>query len=147
MTLPADPFGRSRLPASALDREARVRLLAQARDALDAGQPIPQDAARLLARALATVFDDGGSLDAALGLRPRRGSHRTPARMLRQEARDRIVVEVVEAVGSPSAAARVFAGKSAPPDALRSIVEAERGRLPRSATQVRRIFNARTSSR
>lgn len=58
-----DPFGRSSLPP-AFDREARVRLLAEAAEALLAGR-LPDPAARLfLAGALQSWLRDGGRLGA-----------------------------------------------------------------------------------
>ena len=61
--LPLDPFGRSAIPAG-FTREDRVRLLAEAAEALLAGR-LPDPAARLfLGGALQSWLRDGGRLGA-----------------------------------------------------------------------------------
>ncbi len=51
-----DPFGRSRLPPGHLDAPARVRLLLKAAEAMEAGKPVPEDAAKLLGKALTSAY-------------------------------------------------------------------------------------------
>lgn len=146
--LPADPFGRSRLPLDALDRAARVRLLAQARDALAAGEPPPPEAAALLAQGLDRALREGVPLDRALGLRPPRGSRRTAARLARQAERNWLIVRVAEALGGNCAAVvRVIAAEAAPPPEVAPLVrELRRFTLPKSAEAVRRIVRTGASS-
>lgn len=90
--LPADPFGRSRLPAG-FDRASRVRLIAEAAEALLAGQ-LPHPAARLfLAGALVAWLRDGGRIGALerdyLKVAAPRRSTATPARLWQRECSTR----------------------------------------------------------
>ena len=85
-----DPFGRSSLPP-AFDREARVRLLAEAAEALLAGR-LPDPAARLfLAGALQSWLRDGGRCGSLerdfLRVTQRERSRLTPQRLYARCAR------------------------------------------------------------
>ena len=90
MTLPHDPFGRSRLP-SAFTREDRVRLLAEAAEALLRGE-MPAPAARLfLAGALTAWLREGGRCGSLerdyLRVTQRERSKLTPQRLFARCAR------------------------------------------------------------
>lgn len=62
-SLPADPFGRSRLPAT-FDRAGRVALLAECADALLAGR-LPSVSARMfVGSALSSWISEGGRIGA-----------------------------------------------------------------------------------
>lgn len=63
MTIPADPFNRTRLPA-AFDREGRIQLLGEVASALLAGQPVPREGAAFVAGAILSWLDQGGRLGA-----------------------------------------------------------------------------------
>lgn len=77
-----DLFGRSRLPDAPITRADRVHLLHQAADALQAGDAIPDAAARWLGEGLARWLEGGGDLELVLGVRAPRGSHRTPQKLV-----------------------------------------------------------------
>ena len=83
--LPLDPFGRPCALPAGMTREDRVQLLKVAADALMAGE-LPDAPARLfLAGALCAWLEQGGSLEGKfLRVRPPRGSHHTPAALLRK---------------------------------------------------------------
>lgn len=85
-----DPFGRARLPPSAASLQDRVEALLEAREALQDGRPLDPATARWLADGLQRFLFAGEPLDRALGLRARRGSHRTPQSLIGDERlRDR----------------------------------------------------------
>lgn len=98
-----DPFGRSRLPA-AYTREQRVALLHEAALAMLAGETVAPEAARLLGGALCAWLTHGGSLEHRLQVKARRGSHRTPAAVLRQVIAQAERTSAVE----PAAQTRTF---------------------------------------
>lgn len=77
-----DLFGRSRLPDAPITRADRVRLLHQAAEALQAGEPMPRFAARWLGEGLVRWLEDGGDLELVLGVRAPRGSHTTPQKLV-----------------------------------------------------------------
>lgn len=84
MTLPADPFGRSALPAG-FSREGRVRLIAEAAEALLDGR-LPSAPARLfVAGALQAWLREGGRCGALekdyLRVTQRERSRLTPQRL------------------------------------------------------------------
>ncbi len=90
MTLPLDPFGRGALPPT-FDRAGRVRLIAEAADALLKGE-LPEPAARLfLAGAISAWLKQGGRVGdlertyLRVSAPPR--STMTPARLLASAAR------------------------------------------------------------
>ena len=79
-----DPWGRSSLPVAHADRPTRVALLIKAADALVAGEPVPQDAAQLLGKALQEWLRAGGDLDRLLEIRGVPGSHTTVPTLVRR---------------------------------------------------------------
>ena len=70
------------MPAAPITRADRVRLLHQAAEAMQAGDSLPDAAARWLGEGLARWLEDGGDLELVLGVRAPRGSHRTPQRLI-----------------------------------------------------------------
>lgn len=72
------------MPDAPVTRADRVRLLHQVAQALRAGDPMPDAAARWLAAGLAHWFEVGGDLELTLGLRAPRGSHMTPQKLILQ---------------------------------------------------------------
>jgi len=91
-----DPFGRSALPP-AFDREARVRLIAEAAEALLAGE-MPNAAARLfVAGALSAWLRDGGRCGSLerdfLRVTQRERSTLTPQRLLARSSASRATAD------------------------------------------------------
>ncbi|WP_128001092.1 hypothetical protein [Piscinibacter defluvii] len=81
MTLPADPFGRSRLPRGAT-RHDRVALLLEAFEALLAGELPCLEACMFLGGAGTAWLREGGDLERDfLRVAAPAGSHRTPAQI------------------------------------------------------------------
>ena len=84
MSLPPDPFGRTK-PPSGFDRADRVRLLHIAARALVAGEEVPRDAALFLGGAVEGWLASGGDLEGSfLQLRAPRGCHHTPSVLFRR---------------------------------------------------------------
>lgn len=81
----SDPFGRSRVTARDEPLEQRVMRFLAVIEALRAGQALERATATLLADALEKFLLHGIELDKALGLRARRGSHRTPQALIGDE--------------------------------------------------------------
>ena len=86
-----------------LTREERVALLGAAAEALLGDLPLAADARLLLGLALRRWLDEGGDLDRHLGVRARRGSHRTPAALMR-----RLVVHPDDEAGGPASEVRRY---------------------------------------
>lgn len=80
MTLPLDPFGRSRMPGD-IDRETRVRLIGEAFEALIEGRMPSPEAARFLGTKGLAWLNGGGSLERDHLRVIKRHSHHTPARL------------------------------------------------------------------
>ena len=70
------------MPTMPITRADRVRLLHQAAEALQAGDSLPDAAARWLGEGLARWLEDGGDLELVLGVRAPRGSHTTPQKLV-----------------------------------------------------------------
>lgn len=75
--IPHDPFGRSRPSLDAETLEQRVLRLIEAAQALRAGRTLDPATAGWLADGLERFLYAGEPFDKSLGLRARRGSHRT----------------------------------------------------------------------
>jgi hypothetical protein len=86
MSLPADPFGRARVPRTTT-RAGRVALLQELADALLEGR-LPSAEARCWfgATVQGWLEGPGGELDDALGIRAPRGSHHTPQALARRSS-------------------------------------------------------------
>jgi hypothetical protein len=80
-----DPFGRSDLPPAAASLQDRVQALLEVVEALERGRQVDPVTARWLATGAKRFLFERVPLDVALGLRARRGSHRTPQRLIADE--------------------------------------------------------------
>ncbi len=84
MSLPLDPFGRSRLPADA-DRRERVRRLLEVARALVEGREPDRAAALFVGAALEAYLRRGGKLERDyLRITPPRGSNLTAQEVARR---------------------------------------------------------------
>ncbi len=77
---------------------------------------------RWLGETLVAWLDGGGSLDAALGVKPPRGSRRTPQEIVRRELADSLLLALARDVGD-EAAGLMVSGAVPPPDELAALVE------------------------
>jgi len=114
-----DAFGRLVVDPSVLSHGDRVDVLRRLAGSLQAAD---DRETRWLGASIGQWLRDGGDLARALGLRPRRGSHRSAQYILATEHRDRLLVRLVSAVGQ-SRAARILSGAEPAPAAVVVLVE------------------------
>lgn len=131
----------------------------EAVEAMEAGNPIPMAAARVLVRAL-RAYLDGTERDItrALGLRPRRGgAAEVPARLERRQARDALIDRAFHSMsGKDTARADRLARLLAAPPCSTVITESDvfayvdslrsqhGGDLPSSGRQILRVVRGET---
>lgn len=137
--------------------EAKLAYLRAACEAMRAGQPVPEDAARYIAPAFEIyLLGECRDLTTALGLRPRQGGrYETPAQIVRGREREKLILRVAGRVpdrDKARACARLIAGNAVIDDPeIAAAVEKLRTEfaddLPGSVRQYRRILAAgRTSN-
>ncbi len=131
--------------------EAKLAYLRAACEAMRAGQPVPEDAARYIAPAFESyLLGECRDLTTALGLRPRQGGrYETPAQIVRRRERDALILHVAGRApdrDKARACERLIVGNAVINDPeIATAVEKLRaefaGELPRSARQYRRILD------
>lgn len=88
MSLPPDPFGRTKVPAT-FDRAGRIRLLGEAAEALLDGREVPREAGLYLGGAVLSWLHQGGRLGALerdyLKVSGAQRSRLTPARLWQRD--------------------------------------------------------------
>jgi hypothetical protein len=132
-----DFAGRLLVDPAQLSRVERIDELRRLAGTLQGdGKPDPR-ASTWLGRAIGDWLHGGGDFAEHLGILPPRGSHATAQNLLRQEARDRLLLQLSVKCGGDTKALRILHGDCPVPPMLSELVESLRG-APCSQTALNR---------
>lgn len=105
-------------------------------------------AERWLGSAVSDWLVAGGDLETFLGVRPARGSNRTPAELIRQSEVARLLRQLVDEAGGVAQAARILDGNSDVPQRCRELVSELRALgSPISESGIRRACHRQATRR
>ena len=118
--------GEPLVPAARLSHAELVEQFKALRDRVRVGAKLNSWQRAWLSGAMDANLLEGVPLDVALGLRPPRGSRRTPRNVARLRERDALLLRLATQAGGPARALRILRGEAAPAAALRPVLDALR---------------------
>jgi len=134
-----DAWGRPN-PA-AMDRVGRINCLRQAAGALQAAD---DPVFVWLGKAIVAAFQEGTTIDRALGIVAPAGVKNTPRRIILTEQQQVLLLRLSTALGSDKKASAVLTGRvSTPPEVADLVTELKRLKAPASVWAFTRARNSR----